>query len=309
MPIIKTISNLPDTKQGFSDNSPRLVLISGVFITKKTFTIPISDITDINVFYDAIENDDITPLHFIKEFRPNDEELVTKESIQDYSYKLRSGRYKHKLVYVLTLEKHQFIELLSDTDLNIIYYDRGKNIIMTSDDGVNARGFTTNRLILEKLLFPESTTPAFSILDIELNDSTELTSRGIIKNVTWQPSDVDRLFMAINIEYVDADTLNFSASYLGVDIDNIEPTDVTITDNYYGELSFNLFNYLGGVYSLSGFSSELISGRLEIKSTLYLGCARYTYTITVTPIVNNYDFDGLGEDYEFEDGVNYQFNN
>jgi len=308
MAVIKQISALPDTKQGFEHNINNLTLIGGVLICEPDFTIPIADINDIEEWYTEMLANQFTPLHNVKEFESLDRETGLNESLQDFTYEIDKGQYRNKLKYDWSIDYHKLVNELNGTDKNVIYYDLNWNIIGTTDDGINLRGFKTNRLILEKLLFSIGTTPAFSVLDIELYDSNELNVNGVIQKVDFNPEDLDRLFINIKVEYVDQNTLNFSATHNGVDIDDISSSDVTVTDERNGVLTFSLFSYLGGVYQLSGFSDNLISGKLEVLATLYIGCIAYTYKVIVAPIIVNYDFED-SDNFEFEDSINYDFEN
>lgn len=302
MSVKKTISSLPDTKRTFSDSNS-YTYISGYFITEKeNLFSSTDDVEDSDFWTTLLENNDITPLHYVKEIDFVDEETVYQESIQDFSYLLRDGKQRQKIKYTWTLEKHQTVDEMSGTDLYVIPYDRNKNVYLV-EDGSYLRGIKTNRLQLEKFIYATESTPAWSVLDIEYN---ELPT--VIHNAGFRLEDIDRLFMSLTIEYLDQDTLNFSASYNGSSIDTISSSDVTITDEINEVLTFSLFNYLGGVYQLSGFSSQLIRGKLEVLSTLYLGCVSYIVKVEVTPVVVNADFED-SVNYEFEDSINLDFEN
>lgn len=309
MSINKPILNLPDTKTNFSSENNALTYLSGIFVLKKGVVFPsIESFQDIDYFYSLLESGDLTPLHYIKEVEYLDEETILLESTQDFTTKLRPGKYRQKFKFTWQIERHQLVEQISGSDLPVIYIDRSRNIYGTSDDGVTVRGFTTNRLILDKLLFGTDSTPAFSVLDIELRDSDELNKRGVIKQVDWNPVDINRLFMSINIEYLDSDTLNFSASYNGVTIakDKILQSDITISDNSNGNLNAGFYGYGDGVFQLKDFNLPLTSGIMEILSNLYMGCINYLVRVIAVPSFTNYDFEDAAN-FEFEDSLNFDF--
>ena len=283
MSIARNISSLPDTKRTFGVAGNTLAQIRGIFLAKKTFTFSsVDDFKDIDSWHTALENEDITPVHYVKEFDVLDDETIIGESQQDFSYKLRSGKYRHKLSYDFSLDLHQVLETISESDLYVFYWDKNLNIYGTSDDGTTVRGFKTNRIILEKILFQVGSNPGFSVLDIELRDSDEINENGVVEKVEWYPSDVDRLFITIDIQYLDSQTLNFTASYMGTPIGSgIEASNVTITDNVNGDILFSLFDINGGVYKLSGFSNNITNGLLQILAPLYLGCSKYFVRISV----------------------------
>jgi hypothetical protein len=302
MSVIKNISSLPDTKRTFDDRNSH-AYISGYFVTeKKNLFASTDDVEDPDFWQALLENNDLTPLHYVKEIEFLDEETFYQESRHDFTYKLRDGKQRQKIKYTWTLEKHQVVDEMSGTDLYVIPYDRNKNVYLVEDGGY-LRGIKTTRLQLEKFIYATESEPSWSVLDIEYK---ELAT--VIHNAGFRLEDIDRLFMSLNIEYIDQDTLNFSASYNGDEIDSIQSSDVTVTDNVNGVLTFSLFNYLGGVYQLSGFSLPLICGKLEVLSTLYLGCTSYIVKVVVTPIVANFDFED-GVNFDFEDSINFEFEN
>jgi hypothetical protein len=303
MTVVKNISQLPDTKQGFEQNINNLTMIGGILICEPDFTIPIADINDVDSWYTEMLANQFTPLHNVKEFEPLDKETGLNESLQDFTYETYKGQYRNKSKFDWSIDYHKLVNELNGTNKYVIYYDLNWNIYATSDDGVNLRGFKTNRLILEKLLFSIGTTPAFSVLDIELYDSDELNVNGVVQKVDWNPEDLDRRFINIKVEYIDQNTLNFSVTHNGENIDDISSSDVTVTDERNGVLTFSLFSYLGGVYQLSGFSDNLISGKLEVLATLYIGCVAYSYKVVVE-VSNNFVFED-NENFVFEDGENF----
>lgn len=306
MSIRKDISTLPDTKRTFNDTN-NFSLIKTVFLVNDDFSIPIASIDDYSLWSAQLSSANLTPVHKVLEFNPENEEQQFNESTQDFSYSIRNGRYRQKAKISTTLAKHKSLTSASGANMRVVYADRNGNVYLTSEDGVNAIGFTTNRVEVGKFLFSTDQEPAFTILDIELRDSDELNVNGVIEAVTFDIETVDRLFPDITIDYIDDDTLNFTVSYNGVDVNTIGASDITITDSVNGALTFSLFSYLGGVYQLSGFSSDLTTGTISILSNLYLACENYFNVQVVTPSVTNYDFES-GTNYDFEDGTNYDFN-
>lgn len=312
MSIITNISSLPDTKQTFEPFQNTYSQICGIFVTEKDYEFSsVEDFQDIDKWYEALKDGDIIPLHYAKTFSPANEEQQYKESQQDFSFGLRPGRIKNKLGYVWTIDVHTTVDTLSGTDKYVFYWDKNKNIYGTSDNGVSVRGFSTNRITLEKPSFANGVEPAFSPLEIELKDSREYSSRGVVKEMAWEPSKVDRLFANITIDYTDEDNLNFTAKYLGTPITDITSSDISIIDNYLGEpSSFTLSNIGGGAYQTTNFTPipfKLKNGLLKIVSDLYIACVPYKITITVI-VINNYVFED-GNNFVLEDGNNFIYDN
>jgi hypothetical protein len=302
MSTIRQISTLPDTKRLSGNENNRYNLLSGLFAcSKEILFVDTDELDDSDNWYQLMDDGKLTPLHYIKEIDPLTEETIYQESVQDYSYKLRSGKNRDKYKYSWTIDKRDYVELLSGTDLYIIQYDHNNNVYAVQESG-GIRGIKTNRIQLEKLLYSDNSVPAFSVLDIEYREEPNL-----IHELDFNLRDIDRLFMNLQIEYVDSDNINFSATYRGANIDILSASDITVTDNTNGVLTFALFNYLGGVYKLSSFSDSVTGGILQIISDLYLGCANYRYVIQVE-VSNNFLFED-GENFVFEDGENFIFEN
>lgn len=316
MSVVNNIATLPDTRRNFSPEMNDYAYFTGLYVHNKDVSFAsVAAFQDIDEYLSLLESGDLIPLHNIKSTEYLDEETQYKESLQNYPYKARPGKYRRKHNFIWQIDRHQLVEQMSGSDKYVIYIDRNRNIYGTSDDGVTVRGFSTDAIVLEKLIMATESDPAFSPLFIALKDSDELNVRGVIKQVDWQPTDVNRLFMSIAIEFLDADTLNFSATYNGAAVESIGSSDVTVSDDTNGIMNFSLFNYLGGVYQLSGFTAvdptkidSLTGGKLEILSSLYLGCVLYRVTIEVVIPANNFVFED-GENFVFEDGENFIFEN
>jgi len=310
MSIYKTISTLPDTKQSFDSRVNGFAPIKGLFGVKSgTSFASVEAFQDIDNWYTLLESGDMFPLHYAVEFDAQDEDMFYGESLQDFSYKQRNGRYRHKISYVFNIDVHQAVSAISDSsNIHLFYWDKNNNIYGTSDDGVTVRGFKPNRFTFEKLLFARDNEPAFSVLDIELQDSDELNLRGVVKQVAWSPQDVDRLFISINIGYTASDQLTFEAYYMSTPIAGLSAGDMSLTDDVNGALTFTVLNF-GYTYILSSFNLPLNSGVLKILSSLYLGCTKYNVTITVIVTYNAIFDDATGNNIVFEDLNNMIFDN
>jgi len=304
MSINKYISTLPDTKRTL-DDSVNYSYTSGLFVTKKQFSFSdVLDIKDVEWWQELIEAGSLIPLHYIKEIEYEDEETIYKDSLQDFPIKLRNGKRGKKVKFSWTIEKHELVDQLSGTDLYVIEYDRNNNVYLVRE-GNYYRGMKTSLLELEKMIQATETTPAFSPLKIKYQESfTDIVNSGFML------TDIDRLFMSINIEYIDNRTLNFSAYYQSTPLNgsDILQSDITVTDSINGVLTADLFNYSNGVFQLKNFNKNLITGKMEILSTLYLGCVSYIVRVIAEPIIANFDLED-GVNLDFEDLINFEFEN
>lgn len=281
MSIGVQIQGLPDTKQGFTSNASGTSQIVGIFVTENDFEFSsLSEVKDIESFYDAMEAENLTPLHLIQTFTAKDKESTITTSEQDFTYETNKATYRQEIKYDWSADYYELVKAISGSSKRIIYYDNSKNLHLTSEGGVY-KGYKANRIILKDLLFPTASEPSLSILDIELKhlDSGE---RLEVVPVDWSPEEVDRLFVNIEVQYLDSATLNFTVKHLNLPVTTgIESTDVTLTDDISGDVTFSLFNINGGVYQLSGFSSAITTGLLTIIAPIYIGCVKYRVIITV----------------------------
>lgn len=307
MSIKYNIQSLPDTKQNFDSNT--MMYIEGAFLSPKGFTIAYANRGDLTVWQQALKDGNLTPLHNLLEKEDNNTEETYNESILGFTYLSDQGEYKNKLNYNLDLEKHKALDAISGADLDIWYYDYNRNFYCTTDDNkTTIRGFSSERIALDKLSLATTQAPALTIIDVELKDSDELNKRGVVENFGISPTAIDRLYASIDILYIDASTINFTAKYKGEDLNDIEASGVTVIDNVNGELPFSYFNYLGGVYRMTFNTptNPITGGSIKIISDIYLACVNYVNT-SETYVTVNYDFEN-GDNYDFEDGTNFDFN-
>ena len=308
MSTVKNISSYPSTGQGFSINHNRLQNIKGVFLTKKDFTITSAQLESDTYLFDQFELGNVIPLHFVLDVIPKNEETEYGKSVQDFTYKLRDGKYRHVLRFDWELAFSQIVESYSGTDLNVIYYDNDQKLILTTDSQGVYRGIKTNRLVLEKPnLFGNGTEVQYSDLDIEIRDSEEITLNGYIAEVDWLPEQIDKRFVSVSVESVGVDYLNFIVKRYSQTVDNLSATDVSVTDTKNGILEFSVFNLFAGVYKLSSFNEKLTTGCLSINSSGYLGRTKYQVQISII-VDSNFVYED-GNNLIYENGDNIIFEN
>lgn len=304
MSITKNISTYPDTKRTFASRINTLKNIGGFFLVPKSLIITTSDddIVDYDYWFETLlNNGNVIPVHGVKTFTQNDEDLISNVSLQRFTYEIAKGKYRHSLEFVFTNEFHQILESYSGTDLSIVYYDKNRNLILMT----GYKGIPTSSIILKKQEFPTSSTKPKSIIQIELKESSDYNENGVIKAVDWNPEDIDRLFVAIEINATSTQ-LNAYVTRDGEIITGLLDEDFTITDDSNGEITFSLFSYGGGVYTFSGLSSTLTGGCFSLSSTLYLG--RNTYRVVAAVAYNVREHFESGNYEMFESG-NYELFN
>ena len=285
MSIRKTHIAIPDTLRTFANNSDKYKLTESIFITPTDFTFTESEFIDNDFWYDNL-GVNIFPLHGITAFAPSDVAAKFEESIQDFKYKIDNGKYKQKIKYDWSLDYHQLINELSGQDLRIIYVSG--NVLRAVKDGLEIKGFKTSQFELEKIMFTLGNSTGNSELSIELLDPDELNTLGHEVEVDWQPKKMDRLVLSIDLIFTE-DTITLSIKHLNTNITGIVSSDITITDNINGNITFTTFVPGDGIYILEGFSDVITVATLTIKSTIYIGCKEVIYKV-VAFVVDNMIF-------------------
>ena len=304
MSITKNITTYPDTKRTFDSRINTLRNISGFFLVPKGLILTTSDddIIDYDYWFETLLNDgNVIPVHGVKNFTPEDEELITNFSLQRFTYEIAKGKYRHSLEFVFTNEFHQILESYSGTDLSIVYYDKNRNLILMT----GYQGIPTSSIILKKQEFPTSGTKPKSVIQIELKDTSDYNENGVVKAVEWNPEDIDRLFVAIELNATSTQ-LTAGITRDGSVVTGLLDEDFTILDDANGEIAFSLFSYGGGVYTFSGLSSTLTGGCFTLSSTLYLGRNAYRVVAAITYDVREHFESG---DYEMFESGDYELFN
>lgn len=278
MSIIKNITTYPNTGRGFAAPGNTLYNISGVFLAKKDFTITTAELSSNTVMYDAFEDGDIIPLHIAQSIVNSNEETIIQNSLQDYDYKIREGKYKHTLRFDWAEAYHSIVDSYSGTDLYVIYYDANNNLILAEESSGVYRGIKTDSLILQKqLLFTSGSEIAYSDLNIELASNETIK----VIAIDWMPELIDKLFIQVTVVLAGSDFINFTVKNKGANIDTVQAEDVTIIDDQNGEITGIVVSYLLGIYQASNFSSSITTGCLTVSTPIYLGRNKYTATISV----------------------------
>jgi hypothetical protein len=298
---------LPTTGQTLDDVTSKLKAIKGCILVIKTLTLTQANILNYLVMAGHVSTLSMFPFHNAKNFTPEDEEPVYKKSKQDFTYKIKGKKYKHSMAFDYGTTFQQIVNSFSGTDLYVIYYDHDWNLILTTDDnGLTYRGFKTSLINFEEPNFPTTSESMVKKLVIELKDSTELSERGRVIKLTYPPEIIDRLFAQLAVSmYIDHAIIHLT--YKGTDINDLLSSDISIIDDYSGAISFTLFNYSGGIYSISGFDKTPTTGCLTITNSLYV--ARIRYSASSDIVGTSHVLFENGDACLFEDGGFVLFEN
>lgn len=293
----------PNTGRGFEVNTLDLKAVDSIIITPSDSTFTETQIQDFDYMH-GLFGDEIYPLNKVMEVSPQNEEAERIDTVLHSSYQSHAGRYRFKFKYDWTLSFMSIVDSFSNQDVNIIFGYKNKKLIVTSDDdGATFRGFGTNDFQVEKPdLFINNTTETF----VELADSEEVYRRGYEIEINYRPSKLDKLFLNVTANLTDdgagTQSMTLDISYNNQSIDDIDASEITITDDYNGDISFSLFSYLGGIYQLSGFDKTLSRGVVCINADIYLGRARYAVQIVVT-VEDLFLYEDSVDVLEIEDSI------
>lgn len=308
MSNVKRISSYTSTGRNFGVNHNLIQNTKGVILHKKDWTFTDADLEDENFFFNAFEAGDLLPLHWVQDVEKNSTPIGISDTPQKNTVQTSKGVIRHVLKFEWDLAYHQIVNTYSGSDLNILYYDSDRHLIYTEESTGVYRGFKTSRILLEDFDFTSNgTEPILSKLDIELYDSLEINEKGYSTQLDWLPSDIDKLFLQITITSIGVDYINFTAKYLSTDIDNIVASDITITDNFNGNITGVLLSYSSGVYQASNFSSNISQGCLTVNAAAYLGKKQYRVTTSISVVVS---FDLMnGDSFDLMSGVGFDLMN
>jgi len=296
MSIEKRNIEYPDVLQTLSLNTDKYRLTECLFITPESFSWR-SDEFEVADFWYSNLGTNIIPLQGVLEFNPEDEEMITNDSLQDFTYKLRDGRYRHRLMFDWSLDYHNLVSQFSGQKVRVVYAS-GNVLRAYINDADEVYGLLTNTFELEKIKFTTINSTGNSNLLIELNNALDLNYE---VEVDWSPKLMDRLVVNIQLIYGES-TITLRVKYNSENITGISASDITITDDIYGDITFSQFEPGEGVYVLGGFSDNLVSGCLSLQSSFYIGAKRYNYKFTAQ-ITQNLDFID-GTNFELISGDN-----
>ena len=289
MSTYKVNTSIPDTLRTFERNSDKYKVTDTLFITPSDFVFTPEEFEDNDFWYDNL-GVNLFPLHGVAAFNSEDEKNQITQSKQDFGYKTTNGKYKHRYNFDWSLDYHKLINEISGQKVNVIFVSRRVLRATEKTDG-NIKGFTVDLFDLEKIMFDNGSNNGNSELYIELFDSDELNVNGYECEVDWTPQKLDRLVLNISLSFGE-DSITMLIKHLSNKITGIKSSDITITDDKNGDITFSTFIPGDGVYLLSGFSDTITTACLYIQSTLYIGAKRFTFVYRVVVINNMLLADG-----------------
>jgi len=298
MSIQKPNINLPDTLRTFVRNSDAYKLTESLFITPDDFSFTKAEFADDDYWYSEL-GINIFPLHGVNEFVSKDTESKIITSLQDYDYKINNGKYKHEFKYDWSLDYHKLINEISGQKIRIIY--RSGNVLRATTDGSTVTGFSISTFELEKILFNSGDSIGNSKLFLEWMDSDELNVNGYEVEVDWNPGKMNRLVLNINLAF-GSDSITMYVKYLDKTISDINSSDITITDELNGNITFGIFMPGDGIYQLGDFSNTITRACIYVQSTLYIGAKKFTFNF-ILQIEQNLNFIS-GDNWELISGDN-----
>jgi len=289
MSIGKQNTTFPDTLRTFERNTDAFKTTESLFMTPSDFIWTPAQFEDADWWYDNL-GINFFPLHGITQFVPEDTPSEIIESIQDFKYKTNNGKYAQRIKYDWSLDYHKLINEMSGSKVNLVYAS-GRHLRAKLLDSGNISGFPIATFELEKILFHTDDSAGDSELFLEWLDSNDLNVSGYEVEVDWQPKKMDRLVLNLNLTFA-ATSITMYVRYLNENVLGISASDITITDQKNGNITFGVFVPGNGIYQLGGFSNTLTHACIYIQSTLYIGAKKFTYKFVVEVINNMIFADG-----------------
>lgn len=263
-----------NTGQDFTRNFNKIKNITSVYLTPEDFTCDSTDLEDIDAMFNHMVDGNLFPLHEVYSLENQSKEPTYTESLQDSSHKTYPGKDIYKLKFNWRLDYHQLISQFNGKKLRVIFGIQNRYFLSVAD-GDNIKGFLLSGISLQDIeLFGSNMSP----LRLELGNKTERASE-LLTLAGYRINEIDRRILEVTTTAT-ANQMIVGVTFLGTVIETLITTDFTVTDDEYGELTFNYFNYNGGVYDLQTFFSDvtpvsLTSGCVQITSEAYIGKQRY----------------------------------
>jgi len=290
-------TTLASTGSTLESSKNRLGNASSLILTLPAFECSESDLQDIDFMIEQMSLGNIFPIHKIFDLGKQDKEPTYNESIQDYSYRGYRGKNIFQAKFDLRLDYHQLLQQFTNRSLRVIYCYNNKSFAVTQN-GSNVRGFMLSNLTVEDLdLFATNLSP----IRLEHAYKSELDLITIV-DTDYQTSEIDRRI--VTLETIATETeITLSVKFLGNTVSTLSASDVTVTDELHGAVSYSIFNYLGGVYKLSGFNligSPVVisSGCVGVLSEVYMGRQRYIVEAAISYTVYDTFESGIYETFE-----------
>ena len=272
-------------------------VLTSVLLTTSDFECLETDLQDEDTMFGHFQDGNIFPLHNVHVSESTVKQPNRTESIQDFSYETYPGKDIYSIKYDWRPDYHQLISQFNGQELRVIFGFNNK-YYLTTQNGSNVMGFKLSNIKLNDI---EIIGTNLSPLLLELGDKQERKSE-VYTNAGYKLSDIDRRFISFDISATSTE-INFTAYFLGNEVTNIISSDVTVTDDANGELTFN-FAYYGLGYLLNSFSDTFTRGCLSVLSEGYIGRTRYVVEAVVP--YDNFVFMS-GDNFVFMSGDNFIF--
>lgn len=285
--------NLPEWVTNKSD----YYRFKGLFFSLPTFKFNNeADFLAENNWLNAIVSKYIFPVHGGKEAENQSDETLYNTSELDYQYNIYDGKVRYVIRFNYDIEFHQKLANYSGQYLSVYFYDKNHNLYGV-EDSTQIIGFDTDLIDLKKIGLTPSQQPVWSELVIELADATELLDAIVRKPTDWFPEDIVNIPLLISsITNPSSDVIKFlvTDTYCDVPILGLIASDITIIDNLYGNISFDLFTEIGsGYYQIDG-DNDYANGTISIATTKYNGEQEYNFglidvTVSGFSTITQYD--------------------
>ena len=263
------INSLPGIGETCQQSAP-LTAKTGMFLTRPDYSMTYSDFMTEASWLTAIAAGDILPVQGLIEEEPqNFEDSIEETSIGRKIFKFEGIRGRMFKV-LLPLEQHQKLREYSYANWRVFYCDANNNIMGTSDDSTNVKGFRLSFFRIPKY----NDMDAISAIQLQERSVNEWDKFGIYGTPTWLVEDLQGVLTVLLTDgAVAANSCTCTVAY--VQRSKLSTSGALASTPVSGLLAAN-FEILNG-------TTEVTAGK-TVTETAVPG----TYTVAATTLVAGY---------------------
>jgi hypothetical protein len=305
MGLTKQNITFQNTGQTFDFSKNKLGNLTGIYLTPEDAIFTETELQDLDSMFGKMVSAELFPINDVFDVSFTGKAAEYYDSPLDRSFKRYKGKDSYEIKYDLRIDYHHLLRQFESQEMRVIFGIKNRYFLMTKD-GDDYKGYKLSDLSLEDI---QILTSNLSPLRIELADKSERETEELIY-AGYPINQIDRRILSVDVNATSTQ-LTMQILFGSNPIDNILQADITLTDQTHGVLTYNQFEYLGGVYELSDFLSgvtsvNLTGGCIEIQTEAYIGRQRYIVQAEIT--VDNFVMMD-GNNFVMMDGNNFVFVN
>lgn len=265
-------------------------------LTPDNYTIPISDAMTATKWLADIASKKIIPLPYADDSA--DKSIEPKKVSNDYTGErtVKAGQIGFEITYKKSLGLLQRMNSLNGYQGRVFIIDENQNLVFTSSDGINAKGFTLQNFYVNNLKFGTAADFSAWKVDITLKYSSEMSDYGSSIKPNFDARTLEGVEDVILELVGTASTsgLTFTCQYRGKEqnISGLEASDVifkkagtpvsitTLTENSNGSYTA-AYTTTAGAHTLD-LNGVVSIGELAIETISEAGVNPGTIVVTVS---------------------------